>query len=552
MAAPVMEGHETARFILDRFDQLKAARDARAKELGLIASLFRVTRNGFQGEDRKGFNLKNLYNSTTMQSAGNAVSSIYSTVAGSANQWFEASTADADLAEQRDAKVWFSIVTRRMRASFGPSMSNFSRSAVALTGDATILGTGGMVSDEVPGRLRFVDQAVSPADFVFATDAYHLANEMIVERRLTALQAAREYGPDALPERIRAILDEPARVNDQTRYRFLQAYQPNDEYMPGRLGRRGQAYLSTHVCEEGKTLVRQRGTFEQPFAIPRWMTDGDDDWGRGMGYINLASAMKLQIQERQNAQAGALAAEPPIGTTGARALKAAAKLSPGKFLHGAVSYSGQQLARPIFTFNGLPVSVDMARMAKEEVENGWHAALLSLVNRTGLGNLEVIERMEERLRLMAPYLGNLQSEWLAPILERRFAMLWRAGQIPPPPPVLNRAPLEMKFTSIAAMAHKAQEGVAAARVLEDTGTLAKMHPNPQEVWDPVDTDRAQAILREARGADPLIHRSPEAVAERRAQRAQADQARMAMEMAQAGAGVAKDAAQAGALAEGGG
>ncbi|GAB1361817.1 hypothetical protein MASR1M32_10530 [Rhodobacter sp.] len=233
-----------------------------------------------------------------------------------------------------------------------------------------------------------------------------------------------------------------------------------------------------------------------------------------------------------------------------RAVPADMKLAPGARLHGAISHAGQQLMRPVITTNTLPISADMEKAAREEVENAWHAQLLSLVGRTGLGNLEVIERNEERLRLQAPYIGRMQNEGLSVELERRFGIMFRAGQFPPPPPEMKNQPLDIRFTSVAALAQRAQEGVAASRLLEDTYKLAGAQGDPAamaEVWDNVDTDRALAVLAEARGAPTVMLRSPDAVAQRRAQRAQAAQAQQMMAMAQQAAAAGKDAA--GAMAQ---
>lgn len=538
-----------AKHVIDRFEELKQHRNAKADQLDMIGRVYQPNRQGFRGQTNDQWNLHGLFNSTTLTAASNATASLYSTLCNPANRWFQASSGDPDLDEFHSVKEWNDIVGRRMLASFGPAVSNFYQSAVIWVADNVVMGTGIMVSDEGQaqgGGRKIIDTCVGLADAVFGVDAWGLVDELIVERRLTPVQAARFYGAENLPEVIR----EKAIAGKQNEKQcYLQAIQPNDDFTPGKLGVKGKPYVSTHVAVEGRAVTRQGGMSEQNFAVPRWFTDSQNPWGSGLGYLNLASAVKLQVQERDNLQAGALAARPPIGTTGSKALRRDAKLAPGKFLHGAVSHTGQQLVRPIFTHQGLPVTIDMVRATKEEVENGWHAALLSLVGRTGLGNLEVIERTEERLRLLAPFLGRIQTEGLTPILERRFAMLWRAGQLPPPPKELKGQPLMMKFTSVAAMAQKAQEGVAVSRLLEDTYKLAASHPDPQSVWDNVDVDGSYQVLAEARGVPARAIRSREEKEAIRKGRAEQEQAAQAMAAAQQGAAIGKDVAAMGPMLE---
>ncbi|MDW3181767.1 portal protein [Roseobacter sp.] len=533
------EDNSVAKEVIDRYEQLKAQKQPRVREFDLVAKLYRPSRVGFDGQSKDHSNLDQLYNSATLQNASQASASHYSTLANPANKWFKVTTPDPELREVREVKEWHDIVTRRMLASFRPAVSNFYSAAVPWLADTSILGTGFMVEDESQGRYRILDRCISPVKAVFGVGPDGMTDELGVPMTFTPVQAAREYGYDNLPKKVQEIIDANGAAMRTTTHTYLQMYQPNDEYTPGYLGRRGQKFLSTHVCIDAKAVVRQKGTYEQSFAVPRWDVDdeSDDPWGRGLGFQNLASAIKLQIQEQQNQQAGGLAARPPIGTPGQRAARGM-KMAPGKFLHGAVSHTGQQLVKPIFTFNGLPVTLDMAKQTIEEVENGWLSALMTLQGRTGLNNLEVIERQEERLRLSAPYLGRAQTEGIAVILDRRFSLLWRAGQIPPPPAVLQGQPMDIEYTSVAALAQRAQDGVAVSRVLQDTAALAQTHPDPESVWDAVDTDYAQKVLVEARGAPEKVMRSPEDVAARRDARAQQQAAAEAAEAAQQGVDIA--------------
>ncbi|MEO0380501.1 MAG: portal protein, partial [Pseudomonadota bacterium] len=323
------EDNSVAKAIVDRNEELNAQKQRRTKELSLIASLYRPQRVGFDGASRDHSNLSQLYNSSTLQNASQAASSMISTLANQTNRWFRVTTPDPDLREVREVKIWHDVVTNRMLASFRPAVSNFYQAAVPWVADCSILGTGFMVEDEGRGRLRIHDKAINPVDANFSVDAVGFADELIVPNRVTPIQAARFYGYDNLPEKMQEMINANTHAANNEKYTFLQAYQPNDEYTPGHLGRRGQAFLSTHVCAELKAVVRQAGTYEQGFFIPRWEADDfDDPWGRGLGYLNLASAIKLQVQEKQNQQAGALAARPPLGTPGARAARGM-EMAPG-------------------------------------------------------------------------------------------------------------------------------------------------------------------------------------------------------------------------------
>lgn len=535
------EDNALAKHVIDRRSELQKHWSQRSPELNAIAQIYRPERQGFTGQGKNDLNLHKQFSSAGLVAAGNATASLYSTLSNPANRWLEASSGDDDLDKFDTVAAWNDIVSRRMLASFGASMSNYYNSAVSWVGDVVALGSGVMVSDAAQGKRRFRDTCVCLTDCVFGTDSWGEVNELIVVRRLTAVNAAREFGVKTLPEKLR---DKAANGDNSDTFEFLQAIQINDDFTPNMFGVKGKPWVSTHVSVEGCTVVKQGGMTEQSFAVPRWMTDGQSALGRGLGYLNLAAGLKLQAQERDNLQAGALAARPPLATIGTKAMRNMAQLSPGKFLHGGMLPNGTQGVKPVFTHQGMPVTLEMVNSTKDEIENGWHAALLSLVGRTGLGNLEVIERQEERLRLQAPFMGRLQTEGLTPLLERRFALLWRAGQIPPPPPELKGRPLVMKFTSVAARAQRAEEGVATARLLEDTYKLAERHPDPQQVWDNVDIDGAYDVLAEARGVPRRALRTDKEIEKLRADRAKEAEAANAMATAAQGASIGKDMAAA--------
>ncbi|GAB1361816.1 hypothetical protein MASR1M32_10520 [Rhodobacter sp.] len=123
-----------------------------------------------------------------------------------------------------------------MLTSFAPAVSNFYSSAVTWMADVPVLGTGVMISDEGRGRRRLIDTCISPADAVFGVDADGMADELIVERWLNPVQAARYYGADALPPKLR---ERAASGKTDARTRFLQAIQPNDDYTPAGWAPRG-------------------------------------------------------------------------------------------------------------------------------------------------------------------------------------------------------------------------------------------------------------------------------------------------------------------------
>jgi hypothetical protein len=145
----------------------------------------------------------------------------------------------------------------------------------------------------------------------------------------------------------------------------------------------------------------------------------------------------------------------------------------------------------------------------------------------------------------------VQEEYLAPKIDRRFSLLWRAGQLPPPPPEMAGVSLQVVYQSAAAAAQKSAQGVAAVRIIEDLAPIAQISPEAaQRFADRIDPDGLLDVLMEARGAPARMFRSREDAQALADSRAEQQQQMMALQAAQAGAGALKDAASAGAMLQG--
>jgi hypothetical protein len=118
--------------------------------------------------------------------------------------------------------------------------------------------------------------------------------------------------------------------------------------------------------------------------------------------------------------------------------------------------------------------------------------------------------------------------------------------LPPPPEGLPEGlALNVTYESAAAAAQKSVEGNAALRILQDILPLAQIKPR---IADRIDEDGLLEVLAEARGAPARMLRSREDADALAEQRQQAQQLMAGLQAAQAGAGIAKDLAAAGAAA----
>jgi len=133
---------------------------------------------------------------------------------------------------------------------------------------------------------------------------------------------------------------------------------------------------------------------------------------------------------------------------------------------------------------------------------------------------EVLSRNEEKMRLLGPVLGRLQSELLQPMIARSFGLLLRGGLLPPAPEELQGQDIEIEYVSPLAKAQKLTDLQSMLRGFEVLMQVNEIAP----VLDYLDTDKLVKYLVEVTGIPARVVRSDAEVVEmREAQQEQAVQ-----------------------------
>ncbi|MDF2235380.1 portal protein [Albimonas sp. CAU 1670] len=528
---------------MDAWSDLKGSRSHHEQDWEEIARLIRPQRGNFTTADPSLPRNEKPFSSAPIVAQSNFASGLYGTLTNPANRWFELGTSDPQLKTFQPMLEWLDVCTSIILASFSPSVSPFYSQTASLFGDVASFGNAGQMDEQPPGERRILDVTLSLAELVVSIDGYGRVDEWVRRFKLSASAAARRYGFDNLPERIR----DAAEKGSRDKFVFFQHVHINDGFRKGLIGARGKRWASIHVSEEAAAVVRHSGFADMPVLFPRWDVETGESYGRGPGWIALGSARRLDLTDKANLRAAQRAADPTLLAPDRDVIPLRGRIRPGALVYGGVDPAGRKMLQTLDTVSGVPLSIEQRAAALEEVRDAFHWSLMQLAGRTGMTATEVIERQEEKLRLMAPHMGRVQEEFLAPKVARRFQLLLAAGQIPPPPREAEGADLTVEYTSAAAMAAKSAEGAATVRLLADLTPLAQIKPR---VLDRLSEDDVVEVLAEARGAPAKLLRSREEADALGKARAEQQQAQELLAAAQAGGGIAKDLAAAQGAMEG--
>lgn len=518
--------HDLARDALQRWQDLKSERSHFERDWEEIARLIRPQRSGFRSGDPTMRPHEKPLSSGPIIAQTNLSAGLYGTLTNPANRWFGLTTPDDELNNDHDMRRWLDMVSKRVLRSFGPEASPFYDAAIQGFSDLSAFGNFAQYDEMVPEKQQFIDQTLSLAEVVWDIDPFGAVNEVVRRFGLKPRQAVQMFGSDALPAR---VVDLAAR-GDQGRIWFFHHILPNSEFVPGNLGRRGKAFLSIYACELDRSLIRVRGFDEMPFDVARWDVDSGQTCGNGPGFIALASARLVTRMDEATIRAAQMAADPAKLAPDRDTWPVNGRIRPGAIIYGGVGPAGQRLIQTMDTHAGIGLTMDEKKRLNEEIRDAFNWTLMNLAGRTGMTATEVMTIEEERQRLMAPFTGRVQREYLRPKIARRFAILWRAGQLPPPPDHAAGAPLQVDYLSAAARAQKSREAAAIINILSDIGPLAAAKPR---LMDRLNEDELIEALQEARGAPPSILYSRAEADEIARARAEAQQQAQQMEQMQA-------------------
>lgn len=310
-------------------------------------------------------------------------------------------------------------------------------------------------------------------------------------------------------------------------------------------------YASVWIDMTCKCVLFESGFEEMPYAVARINVPAGLTYGFSPAMSVRHTIKSLNKLVKQQLSAGDLALSPamnvPLDTY----------VNPLSLKPAALNYhepDAQFRAEPMHTIGNFQINAETIKDAREQVRQGL---MIDLIEQTNKDNTyQAMQEQLLQLKLMSPWQGGIEKDCLKPLVMRVFAILMRRGGIlPEMPPLLRKAmeeqaiKLQITYESPLAKAQQHFKVSAIERVLAFAGQLAQVGG-----MNAVNMDETIRLYTELLGAPQGVLFSPEELEERnRVQAEQAEQARQAMlaqqnaQTMQAGAGAARDAAQAQAL-----
>jgi hypothetical protein len=174
---------------------------------------------------------------------------------------------------------------------------------------------------------------------------------------------------------------------------------------------------------------------------------------------------------------------------------------------------------------GFQVIEDVRRSIRE----AFYFDMFQLAQGPQMTATEVMQRTEEKLRLMGPVLGRQQSELLRPLIERLYGIMYRRKLIEQPPMILSGRKIDVQYSSLVARVQRASDSQSIQRAFGSIAPFIQVDP---KVVDNFNLDEAARHIADINGVPQKLIRDRDEIEKIRQARDAANQKMLEMQQQQ--------------------
>lgn len=449
-----------------------------------------------------------IFDGTALHAAELLSSSLHGMLTNAATPWFSMRFKDETLAMDEESREWLESSTQAMYIAL--ARSNFQQEVHELYVDLCTFGTSCMMIEEDEQKLlRFSTRHIK--EIYIAENDKGYVDTVHREFKMTAKAAFNRFG-NKLSKR---LLD-AAKNSPYDEVTIHQCVKPNDKLNPYKMDNKSMAFASIYYDNEDGNIISISGFNEFPFVVPRWLKSSAEVYGRSPSMTALPDIKMLNKMAETTIKAAQKMVDPPL------LVPDDSFVLPVRTQPGGLNYYRSGSRDRIEALNigaNTPVGINLEEQRRNAIRQAYYVDQLLLSQNVQMTATEVMQRNEEKMRLLAPVLGRLQSEMLQPLITRCFNILLRKEILPTPPMSLQGQTVDIEYVSPLARSQRTGEIQAILRSLEIIAPLGQSMP----VMDYIDSDKLVKHVTDVLGVPRKVLRSDQEVAEIRQQQAEAAQ-----------------------------
>lgn len=507
--------------IIERFSQLASDRATWESHWQDLADYIIPRKNEIQRTETPGQKKNlNLYDSTGPQSCELLSGALHGMLTSPSTVFFALTTGDQELDEEDDVRKFLAESARRIHQVL--NNSNFQTEIHEVYQDLTCFGTAPMIIQEDDrDYIRFSSRNLK--EIYIAENNRGEIDEVYRLFKWNAKQIAQEFGENNLHRDVEKALIK----GDGRKFEILHAVYPMEINISNSVFK----YHSQYLLKEEKHFLSDSRMREFPYIVSRWSKASGEIYGRSPGMTALPDIQMINEVMKTTIRGAQKTVDPPL------MLPDDGMVLPIVTKPGGLNYyragSGDRIEA--FANNA---RVDFGFQVLEDIRLRIRQAFfidqLQLNQGPQMTATEVLQRTEEKMRLLGPMLGRQQSELLRPMIDRIFDIMLKRGVIDQKdiPPSLEGRKLEVSYSSLIAKAQRSADVQNILKTLESVAGVAQFDPSALDNFDANATVRLIARMNDV---PQEILRTNAEIEDVRAQRAQQQQ--QLQQQAQAAQGI---------------
>lgn len=498
--------------LVARFDYIKGRRDnwdTHYQDLAdyMLPRKADIVRKRSRGEKR----MELIYDGTALQAVDLLSASLHGMLTSGATPWFHLDMKDANIGRDEEVQAWLEDSSQRMIRAF--NQSNFETEVHEMYVDLVVFGTGCMFIEMDNETLRFSTRHIS--EFYVQENQFGIVDTVFRKYKAPARQVVQRFGVDNVTD---YILKQFEKKPDED-VDILHVVLPRINRDPNKIDNKNMPFASFYIDMETKGLLSESGFEDMPYVVPRFLKSTGETMGRSPAMVALPDVKMLNLMSKTIIQAAQKQIDPPL------LVPDDGFILPVRTQPGGLNFyrSGtRDSITPLQAGANIPIGLSMEDQRRMAIRSAFYVDQLLSGQTPNMTATEVVQRQEERMRVIGPVLGRLMNEMLRPLIDRVFSLMLRAEMLAEPPELLQGRDVDIEYVSPLARAQKSSSLNSTMKALEILMPLAQALP----VGDHIDPDGLVRHITDSLGVPKTTLKTQREVNEMREQRAAQEQEMM--------------------------
>ena len=508
---------DKAKNLLKRYDRLKSQRQNWESHWQEVADYMQprkadVTKTRSKGDKRTEL----IFDGSPLQSVELLAASLHGMLTNPSTPWFSLRFKQNDMENEDEAKEWLEDATEVMYSAF--NKSNFQQEIFELYHDLITFGTAAMfIEEDDEDILKFSTRHINEI-FIAENDKGRI-DTVFRKFSLSARAVMQKFGDVSMNIATKAQKDPYEEVE------ILHAVYPRSDFDPKKQDKQNMPFESVYLDAESGDELSVSGFREFPFVVPRYLKASHEIYGRSPAMTALPDVKMLNEMSKTTIKSAQKQVDPPL------LVPDDGFMLPVRTVPGGLNFyraGTRDRIEPLNIGANTPLGLNMEEQRRNSIRNAFYVNQLMMQSGPQMTATEVIQRNEEKMRLLGPVLGRLQSELLKPLIDRAFALILRKNLFRPAPEFLAGQDIEIEYVSPLAKAQKSTELSSIMRAIEILGSLSNVAP----VFDHINMDKLVRHLADIVGVPQKILKPQSEINAERQQAAQQQEQMQQMQQVQ--------------------